>query len=162
LCTAIAATTVAVARHPQPELVTAAARAQSEVPLADAALPPALAYSRSVEWTKDEVLAVVVRALTGRAPSSWIFDRATVVGHEVQVVFHLTSGEPGRFAVVYSLEPFQGPNTGITPTEPPGLSLQDWANEIAWDLDENTDTGGLLRAGRFVGEDGVVVLTWRG
>jgi hypothetical protein len=74
-----------------------------------------------MEWTKDEVLAAVVRA-----PSSWIFDRATIVGHEAQVVFHLTSGEPGRFAVVYSWNcSMKRPTTVVdeSKTDAAGLSV---------------------------------------
>jgi hypothetical protein len=108
-----------------------------------------------VKWPKDEVLAAVGSALSDRPDSRWLFERADLNGHEVQVVFRLTWGEPGRYAVVYSLEPFEGPNTGIECD-----SLSAWASEIGWDLDENIDTGGLHRAARTVAEDGLVVLDW--
>jgi hypothetical protein len=115
-----------------------------------------MAHSVLVEWAQEEVLAAVEAALTGRPSSTWVFERADLIGDELRVVFHVMSGEPGRFATMYTLEPFEGPNTGEE-----CRSIQDWANEIAWDLDENIDNGGLIWAARYVGENGLVFLDWR-
>jgi hypothetical protein len=115
-----------------------------------------VAHSVIVRWTEREILAAVEASLTGRPYSTWTFERADLAGNDVRVVFQVDSGEAGPFAAVYSLEPFEGPNTGEV-----SESLRDWANEIACDLDEHIGTGGLGRASRSIMKDGLVVLDWR-
>jgi hypothetical protein len=107
-----------------------------------------------VEWTRDEVLAAVRASLPGRVDSGWTFERADLNGDQVLVLFRVGAQ---RFGVHYSLEELpHGPNTGEVCETP-----REWAQEIGWDMDEQVLTGGLLRAERSAGSDGVILLSWR-
>jgi hypothetical protein len=65
--------------------------------------------------------------------------------------------EASVFAVDYTLIDLpEGANTG-TECETPDR----WAAEVAWDIDEEVDTGGLWRAARSIGPDTVVRLRWQ-
>jgi hypothetical protein len=107
-----------------------------------------------VDWTPDEVLVAVRSAMSGRVRPSWAVERVELDRDQVMIV--IRTGEQ-RFGALYSLAelPF-GPNTG-EPCDTP----RDWAEEISWDMEEQMDTGGLLRAERLRGSDGLVRLRWR-
>ena len=69
-----------------------------------------------VDWTRDEMLSAVRASLTGRARSSWTFERADLDGEEVLVVFDVNAE---RFRVRYSLLDLPyGVNTEKSATRP--------------------------------------------
>jgi hypothetical protein len=107
-----------------------------------------------VDWTRDEVLAAVRASVPGRVDSGWTFERTDLDGDQVLVLFRVGAQ---RFGVHYSLDELpDGPNTA-EPCDTP----REWAQEIGWDMDEQVLTGGLLRAERTAGSDGVILLSWR-
>lgn len=64
---------------------------------------------------------------------------------------------PELFAVRFSLDPMpEGPHTGEVCE-----SLDDWAREVDWVLDEELNTRTVETADRTVTDDGVVALRWR-
>lgn len=87
------------------------------------------------------------------ADAPWTFKTAMLDGDGVLVVFRIGDDEYG---VRYSFTDVPaGPNTGEpcdTPTE--------WAQEIRWDIDEQTMTGGVVRARRTARPSGLVELHW--
>jgi hypothetical protein len=104
-----------------------------------------------VAWSPDEVLAAV-RAMLPRGLVA--FERADLSRNHVLVVFRV---DGQRFGVHYSLSNLpNGPNTGM-PCESP----EQWAVEIGWDINEQVGTGGVARAERALGPDGLVLLRWR-
>jgi hypothetical protein len=119
-----------------------------------------------VEWSPGEVLTAVRSSLGADRPySQWTYERADLDGDQVLVVFRVSAAAPvrpelgatDRFGVRYSLAELpDGPNTGISCDTP-----QRWADEIAWDLDEQVDTGLVVQASRAPGPDGLVLLQWR-
>ncbi len=87
--------------------------------------------------------------------SGWIFERAELDGDQVLVIFR-AGEDQGRFGVHYDLaEAPYGVNTGA-PRDTP----DEWADEIVWTMDEQVVTGGLRRAERTTGSDGLTVLRW--
>ena len=112
------------------------------------------------------MLAAVRSSLSADRPHShWTYERADLDGDQVVVVFQVDAeatvrprlGASDRFGVYYSLDDLPaGPNTG-SPCDTP----QRWAGEIAWDLDEQVDTGLVAQATRTPGPDGLVLLQWR-
>lgn len=66
-------------------------------------------------------------------------------------------GYPELFAVRFSLVRMsEGPQTGEVCD-----SLDDWAEEVDWVLDEELNTCMVQTAERTVAEDGLVFLQWR-
>ena len=66
-------------------------------------------------------------------------------------------GHPELFAVRFSLARMpEGPQTGEVCE-----SLDDWAQEVDWVLDEELNTRMVETAERSVEDDGVVTLRWR-
>ncbi|HEX4471832.1 MAG TPA: hypothetical protein VH085_07680 [Nocardioides sp.] len=120
-------------------------------------------------WTDDELLDAVRRALAGARPAasasgqrgplsrSWDFAGADVVHGAIRVFFTVGPNRWALWAVDYSLDDLPaGPNTGA-----PCDSAAEWAGEIWTDMDEQIDTGALLRAQRSIGPDGVALVRWR-
>jgi hypothetical protein len=82
--------------------------------------------------------------------------KVTTDGSDLVVVFRY-AGRSEVFAVRFSLDLMpEGPQTGELCE-----SLEDWAQEVDWVLDEELDTGLVQTAERTVADDGVVVLRWR-
>jgi hypothetical protein len=117
-------------------------------------------------WTPEEVLAAVRSALVVEGSfSNWTYERADLEGTDVLVVFRVKAtapvradlGDGERFGVLYPLDDLpNGPNTGI-----PWDTVERWAEEIAWDLDEQVDTGLIARAERTPRPPHLVLLRWR-
>lgn len=77
-------------------------------------------------------------------------------GSNLMVVFHYGS-LPELFAVRFSLDLMpDGPQTGEVCE-----SLDEWAEEVGWVLDEELNTCMVETAERAVADDGVVILRWR-
>lgn len=112
--------------------------------------------SDGVIWVPGEVL-VAVRdrlGLRGRWDSGWLFERAELDGERVLVILRFE--DERRFGVHYELADVpNGPNSGELCETP-----QDWADEIVLDIDEQVLTGGVGRAERAAGPDGLEVLRW--
>lgn len=80
----------------------------------------------------------------------------TTDGSDLVVTFR-HEGHPGTFAVRFSLARMpEGPQTGKVCE-----SLDDWAQEVDWVLDEELNTLMVETAERIVADDGVVTLRWR-
>lgn len=80
----------------------------------------------------------------------------TTDGGDLVVVFRY-GGLPELFAVRFSLARMpEGPQTGEVCE-----SLDDWAQEVDWVLDEELNTRMVETAERTVADDGVVFLRWR-
>jgi hypothetical protein len=111
--------------------------------------------SRWMNWNPDRVLAAVRSTLPrSRADSSWTFEWAELDGDRVLVIFRVA--KHGRFGVHYDLSEVPvGNNTGLLCATP-----EDWAFEIVVTMDEQIDTGGVLRAERATRPDGLTVLRW--
>ncbi len=77
-------------------------------------------------------------------------------GRDLRVVFRY-GRHAELFAVRFSLVRMpEGPQTGET-----CQSLEDWAEEVAWVLDEELNTAMAETAERTVTQDGLVHLRWR-
>ena len=77
-------------------------------------------------------------------------------GSDLIVVFRY-EGCAELFAVRFSLDRMpEGPQTGEVCE-----SLDDWAEEVDWTLDEELNTCMVQTAERTVTDDGLVVLKWR-
>ena len=117
-------------------------------------------------WTPEEVLTAVWSSLVVERPfSHWTFERAELEGHDVLVVFRVKATSPvgvelsdsDRLGVLYPLADLpNGPSTGM-----PCDTVERWASEIAWDLDEQVDTGLIASAERAPRDPGLVLLRWR-
>ena len=80
----------------------------------------------------------------------------TVAGDDLVVKFHY-DGYAELFAVRFSLDRMpEGPCTGDV-----CQTVEDWAEEIDWTLDEELGTRMVQTAERTVADDGVVTLRWR-
>jgi hypothetical protein len=80
----------------------------------------------------------------------------TTDGSDLVVRFRY-EGHPELFAVRFSLVLMpDGPQTGEVCE-----SLDDWAEEVGWVLDEELNTCMVETAERTVADDGVVTLRWR-
>ena len=80
----------------------------------------------------------------------------TTDGSDLVVVFRY-GGLPELFAVRFLLARMpEGPQTGEVCE-----SLDDWAQEVDWVLDEELNTCMVETAERTVADDGVVFLRWR-
>ena len=80
----------------------------------------------------------------------------TTDGSDLVVRFRY-EGHPELFAVRFSLARMpEGPQTGEACE-----SLDDWAQEVDWVLDEELNTRMVETAERTVAGDGVVTLRWR-
>lgn len=80
----------------------------------------------------------------------------TTDGSDLVVRFRC-DGHPELFAVRFSLGLMpEGPQTGEVCE-----SLDDWAQEVDWVLDEELNTRMVETAERTVADDGVVTLRWR-
>ncbi len=113
-------------------------------------------HADPVIWSPDEVLTAVRTrlGLSVNDYSGWTFERADLDDEKVLVIFHVEDGR--RFGVHYDLaEAPNGVNTG-EPRDTP----DEWADEIVWTMDEQVLTGGLVRAERTTGPDGLTVLRW--
>jgi hypothetical protein len=117
-------------------------------------------------WTPEEVLTAVRSSLLAERPfSNWTYERADLEGTDVLVVFRVKAsapvraelGQADRFGVLYSLADLpNGPSTGM-----PWDTVDRWAGEIAWDIDEQVDTGLIARAERTPRPPHLVLLRWR-
>ncbi len=77
-------------------------------------------------------------------------------GSDLVVTFRY-EGHPETFAVRFSLARMpEGPQTGEVCD-----SLEEWAEEVDWVLDEELNTRMVETAERTVADDGVVTLRWR-
>lgn len=121
-------------------------------------------------WSRDEVLAAVRDMLSSSSPrAAWTFERADLDGDRVLVVFRVPEEnrfglsftladvpKETRFGVHYALADVpEGVNTGMVCETP-----RDWAFEIVLDMDEQIETGGMARAKRLTGPNGLVLLRW--
>jgi hypothetical protein len=111
-------------------------------------------------WPADDA-AAVVRSRFDRTDSqarvmAYRPAEVTTDGSDLVVVFRY-GGHPELFAVRFSLALMpEGPQTGEVCE-----SLDDWAQEVDWVLDEELNTGMVETADRTVADDGVVTLRWR-
>jgi hypothetical protein len=116
-------------------------------------------------WSPDGVLTAVRSQLClERTHSNWAFERADLEGNAVLVVFRFKATAPIRrhmggsdlFGVLYPLDDLpDGPHTGM-----PSDTVERWAREIPWDLDEQVDVGLIANAARTPRPD-LVLLRWR-
>ena len=110
-------------------------------------------------WPADDAAAAVRSRLDGVDRQARVVCRpleVTTDGSDLVVVFRY-GGHPGLFAVRFALDLMpEGPQTGEV-----CASLDDWAQEVLWALDEELDTGMVETAERTVADDGVVALRWR-
>jgi hypothetical protein len=104
-------------------------------------------------WAGDDVLAAASSHLRSRRPDpgpTWTFGEVRLDGDRILVIVGLPE-TPGRFGVYYSLDCLpHGPNTGEVCDTP-----EDWAVEVAMDLDEFA-----CGADRIPGPGGVMLLRW--
>src|SRR3954453_20521985 len=120
----------------------------------------------AMAWTPEEVLTAVRSSLSVERPfSNWIYERADLEDTDVLVVFCVKAGAPvraelghaDRFGVLYPLADL--PNGPSTRT--PWDTVERWAGEIAWDIDEQGDAGLIARAERTPRPPHLVLLRWR-
>jgi hypothetical protein len=117
-------------------------------------------------WTPEEVLTAVRSSLLVERPfSNWTYERADLEGTDILVVFRVKAtapvraelGDADRFGVLYPLGDLpNGPSTGT-----PWDTVDRWAGEIVWDIDEQVGTGLLMRAERTPRPPHLVLLRWR-
>jgi len=117
-------------------------------------------------WTPSEVLTAVRSSLVANRPfSNWTYERADLEGDDVLVVFRVKASAPvrphlgrdHRFGVLYPLADLpHGPSTGM-----PRDTVEQWADEIAGDIDEQVDTGLIATAERTARPPRLVLLRWR-
>lgn len=110
-------------------------------------------------WQPDDV-AATVRALFERVDwdrrGVYRTQEVAVNGSDLLVTFHY-EGFPELFGVRFSLDNLpEGPCTG-------GVcdSVEEWAEEVDWTLDEELNTRMVQTAERTVVDDGLVMLRWR-
>ena len=111
-------------------------------------------------WPADHA-AAVVRSRFGRMnwqalAVAYRPVEVTTDGSDLVIRFRY-EGHPELFAVRFSLARMpEGPQTGEV-----CASLEDWAGEVGWVLDEELNTRMVDTAERTVANDGVVNLRWR-
>jgi len=111
-------------------------------------------------WPADDVAAVVRSRWEGVNWQARVVAyrpvEVTTDGSDLVVVLRY-EGYPELFAVRFSLDLMpEGPQTGEVCD-----SLDDWAEEVDWVLDEELNTCMVQTAERTVTEDGLVFLRWR-
>lgn len=111
-------------------------------------------------WPADDAAAVLRSRLDGTnwQPRAVAYRpvEVTTDGSDLVVRFRY-EGHPDLFAVRFSLARMpEGPQTGEVCE-----SLDDWAQEVDWVLDEELNTCMVETADRTVADDGVVFLRWR-
>lgn len=109
------------------------------------------------DWRPCEVLDTVRRHLSsGAFDHKHLIDRVDLVDRDVLVVLRGVLNDDRCYGVRFSLASMPyGPNTG-------GVceSVERWAREVGWDLDEAIGTREVDHAARRVGPYGVVLLRW--
>ena len=109
----------------------------------------------NVTWTADEILDAI-HSTFSHPPMTYSFIRAELEPGRVLVVFQQWEYPGQDLGVYYSLTTLPvGPMTGEVRESP-----QVWAGEIGIDLAELCNTGGLDRAERLPGPNGVTLLRW--
>lgn len=111
----------------------------------------------AVEWTPQEIVEVVRRHLASQNfDHRELIDRVDIVNHEIQVVLRRVGVRHGPHAIRYSLARLPvGPCTGEVCD-----SVDQWAIEVAWDLDEVIGTRAIEAAEQRTEPDGLVLLRW--
>ena len=109
------------------------------------------------DWDPEQVAAAVRRHLSTATFERRIrFERVELVGQDLQVVLGAAGDDDRLRAIRYSLALLPvGPWTGVV-----CASIDEWATEIAGDLDEVTSTRELDGAERRIEPDGLVLLRW--
>jgi hypothetical protein len=113
-------------------------------------------------WPDADVLAAVRSHFAGaRMLDGYVPLGVSIEGRTLLVTFRRTSISVPRDDTAYGLQfslrtlP-RGTNTGEECQD-----VEEWAQEVRWDLDEEIGTGLVEEAARRVRDDGVVVLRWR-
>ncbi len=108
-------------------------------------------------WTPCEVVDTVRRHLSsGAFDHKHLIDRVDLADEDVLVVLRGVLDDDRRYGVRFSLAsvPY-GPSTGEVCE-----SVEGWAREVGWVLDEAIGTREVDHAEHLVGPDGVVLLRW--
>jgi hypothetical protein len=108
-------------------------------------------------WTPDKVVESVRRLLASAFfDHRHLIDRVDLVDEDVLVVLRGLLDDDELYGVRFSLAQVpRGPSTGEACD-----SAEQWAGEVAIDLDEAIGTREIERAEQKAGQDGVVLLRW--